>query len=76
MQKTEIESALKELENVSEGYKMVGNIMVMSKKDDLKKDLDSKKEIIDLRVTSLEKQETQLKEKASKLQEEVLKEMK
>ena len=73
MQKIEVESALKELENVTEAYKMVGNIMVLSKKDDLKKDLDSKKEVIELRVNSLEKQETQLKEKAYNLQEEVLK---
>ena len=45
-------------------------------KDDLKNDLNSKKEIVELRVKSLEKQETQIKDKASKLQEEVLKEMK
>ncbi|MAE42983.1 prefoldin subunit beta [Candidatus Woesearchaeota archaeon] len=76
LQQVEIESALKELENVNEAYKIVGNIMVLSKKDELKKDLDSKKEVIELRVKNLEKQETQMRNKASKLQEEVLKEMK
>ena len=76
LQQVEIESALKELENVNEAYKIVGNIMVLSKKDELKKDLISKKEIVELRVKNLEKQETQIRDKASKLQEEVLKEMK
>jgi len=75
LQQVEIESALKELEKVNEAYKIVGNIMVLSKKDDLKSDLTSKKEIIELRIKNMEKQENQVREKASKLQNEVLKEM-
>ena len=75
LQQVEVESALKELENVEEAYKIVGNIMVLSKKSGLKDDLTSKKEIVELRVKNIEKQETQLREKASKLQSEVLKEM-
>ncbi len=75
LQQAEIESALKELENVDEAYKIVGNIMVLSKKSDLKDDLTSKKEIVELRVKNIEKQESHLREKASKLQGEVLKEM-
>ncbi len=43
-QSLEIDSALKELEATKEAYKIVGNIMVASKKEDLKKDLESKKE--------------------------------
>ena len=75
LQQVEIESALKELENVNEAYKIVGNIMVLSTKADLKDDLSSKKEVIALRIKNMEKQESQLREKASKLQNEVLKEM-
>ncbi|MCH8004217.1 MAG: prefoldin subunit beta [Nanoarchaeota archaeon] len=75
LQQVEIESALKELENVNEAYKIIGNIMVLSKKDDLKSDLTSKKEIVELRIKNMEKQENQLREKASKLQNEVLKGM-
>ena len=75
LQRVEIESALKELENVDEAYKIVGNIMVLSKKADLKSDLSSKKEVIELRIKTLEKQENQMRDKASKLQNEVLKEM-
>ena len=75
LQQVEIESALKELEKVNEAYKIVGNIMVLSKKDDLKADLTSKKEIVELRIKNMEKQENQLREKASKLQNEVVKGM-
>ena len=72
----ETESALKELETTKEAYKIIGNIMVASKKEDIKKDLESKKEIISLRIKTLEKQETQIREKAKKLQEEISKNIK
>lgn len=72
-QSVEIESALKELESTKEAYKIVGNIMVSTKKEDLKKDLNSKKETTTLRIKTLEKQEDQIREKAKKLQEEVSK---
>lgn len=75
LQQVETESALKELEKVDEAYKIIGNIMVLSKKTDLKEDLTSKKEIIELRIKTMEKQEAQLRDKASKLQNEVMKEM-
>jgi len=75
LQQVELESALKELDKVEEAYKIVGNIMVLSKKADLESDLKSKKEVVELRIKSMEKQENQLREKASKLQGEVLKEM-
>ena len=47
-QKLEIGSALKELEDTDSAYKIVGNIMVKSSKDDLKKDLESKKELVEI----------------------------
>ena len=75
-QSLEIDSALKELETTKEAYKIVGNIMVASKKEDLKKDLESKKETSNLRIKTLEKQENQIREKAKKLQEEVSKKIK
>lgn len=76
LQLAEIGSALKELGTTNESYKIVGNIMVSAKKDELEKDLKEKKEVVELRIKSLEKQETQIKEKASKLQEEILKKIK
>jgi len=70
----EVEGALKELSSASNAFKIVGGIMISSEKDVLVKDLDGKKELLELRVQSLEKQEKQLQEKAKKVQEEVLKE--
>jgi len=75
-QLVEIEAALEELSSTDEAYKIVGNIMVKSDKEELSKDLSSKKEMLEIRLKAIEKQETQLKEKATKLQEEVLKGMK
>jgi len=73
----EIENALKELEKTKDTpYKIVGTIMVASKKEDLKKDLNSQKEIIELRIKNLEKQEEKIKEKAKETQSEVIKEIK
>jgi prefoldin beta subunit len=74
-QMLEIESSLEELKDSKEAYKIVGNIMVKTDKDELQKDLGSKKEMLEIRIKAIEKQETQLKEKATKLQEEVLQQM-
>ena len=71
----EIDSAIKELKDAKVAYKIVGNIMVNSNKDELEKDLKEKKERIELRIKTLEKQEAQIKEKASSIQAEVMKEM-
>lgn len=76
VQLLEIDSALDEMEKSKEHYKIVGNIMVKTEKDELKKDLQSKKELLDLRIKNLAKQESQLKEQAVKIQEDILKELK
>jgi len=68
----EIDSALKELEKSNVSYKIVGNIMVNADKEKLSNDLVSKKEMIELRIKALEKQEKQIKEKAAAMQSEVL----
>lgn len=68
----EIDGALKELESSPVGYKIIGGIMVSADKPALRAELDGKKEILEVRVQSLEKQEKQLHDKLKKLQEEVL----
>ncbi len=68
----EVEGALKEIATSPVVYKLVGGIMIGADKDSLQKELQSKKELFELRVQTLEKQEKQLKEKAKKLQEEVM----
>lgn len=75
-QLVEVKSALKELENSKESYRIIGNIMVQASKDDLKKELESKKEMLNIRIKTLEKQEKQIKEKSSKLQSEVMEKIK
>jgi len=71
----ETDSALSELDKSKESYKIVGNIMVKSNKEDLKKELEEQKKIAELRINAIEKQEKHIQEKVSKLQEEAMKEM-
>ncbi len=72
MQLMETESALKELDKTEKAYKIVGNIMVNSDKEGLKKELEEKKERLELKIKSIENQEKQMKEKASSVQSEVM----
>ena len=72
----EIDSALDEIEKTDNAYKIIGNIMVKAGKEDLKKDLTQKKELMEVRITSLEKQESKLQEKAQELKDEVMKNLK
>ena len=76
VQLVEIESALGELDNTDKAYKIVGNIMVEADKNELKADLQSKREMLELRIKTMEKQENQVREKASSLQSEILKKIK
>ncbi len=75
-QMIEIDSALEQLKGKSHAYKIVGNIMVNSDAKALTDDLNQKKKLVEIRIKNIEKQEEQLKEKAKKLQTDVLKEMK
>ena len=69
----EIENALKELaDEKKETYKIVSNIMIETDPKELKKELESKKEVINLRIKNLEKQETSIRNKAEEIQKEVM----
>jgi len=72
----EHESALEELEKTDSAYRIVGNIMVAADKKELKEDLDRKKELVELRIKTLEKQEDKMRAETQSLQEEVMKQMK
>lgn len=72
VQLIETDAALKELETTKKAYKIVGNIMVVSDKDSLRKELEEKKELVSLRIGAIEKQESQLREKAMALKSEVM----
>ena len=72
----EIENALNEMKNCKgKVYKITGNVMFESEKESLNKELNEKKDLLDIRIKSLEKQETALEEKAKKLQAEVMEEL-
>lgn len=74
LQLAEIENALQELSKTSsDPYKIIGNLMIQTNKKELEQDLQEKKEILQLRVKTLDKQEKQQKEKAGALQQEVMK---
>tara|TARA_Y100000310_G_scaffold331896_1_gene406402 strand:+ start:237 stop:551 length:315 start_codon:yes stop_codon:yes gene_type:complete len=75
-QLAELNSALKEIETSETTYKILGNIMVAAKKDNLQKELTGKKELLDLRLKNFDKQEKTLNEKTEELQKKVMAEMK
>jgi len=74
-QLVEVESAISELEKTDKAYKIIGNVMVSAKKEDLLKDLKSKKETVELRIKTLEKQEEKIRKETSELQKEVMEKM-
>ena len=69
---TEIENALSDLKKSGdEVYKIVGGILVRSNKSDISSDLEEKKKILVLRISSIEKQEKIFDEKAEKFKKEI-----
>ena len=72
VQLSEVDSALENLKDANKAYKIVANIMIDSKKDVLENELKQKKEVLELRIKNLEKQEERIREKSQKLQKEVL----
>jgi len=70
----EIDNAISELEKLGENekvYKLVGNVMIEKSKESVLSELKEKKEVIEVRLQSLEKQEQSLKERLEKLQSEL-----
>jgi len=69
----ENENALKEIKDPKgESYKIIGTIMVLKNNEELKKEIDSEKEILELRIKSIEKQENKIREKMEDIQKEVM----
>jgi prefoldin beta subunit len=77
MQLAEVENALAELVKAKPPiYKMVGELLIEKKPDELKKELEEHKVELDIRVKSLDKQESKTKESALSLQKEISAELK
>ena len=68
----EIESAISEMKNTDIQYKIVGSIMIKSDKESLQSELSKKKEILELRISTIKKQEDKIREKAKSLQQDIM----
>jgi len=78
MQSVEMENALEELGKNEKGdvFEVVGNIMIKKSSDEISKNLNEKKELMDLRLSTLDKQIEKLNEKATELQKKMAKKIK
>src|SRR3989344_3305643 len=68
----EVLNALNELNNY-QGivYKSISGILLETKKEDITKELEEKKKILELRISSIEKQEKSFEERADLLKKEI-----
>jgi len=72
MQADEIDHALAELEKATgDVYRIVGPIVIQSKKDEVSKDMQSKREESNSRVELLEKQEERVKKNLMELRKTI-----
>ena len=77
VEENETENALNELKKLKEdAYKIIGQIMIKTNKEEIEKDLKHKKEIIALRIKSIEKQESATREQITKLRDEITSKLK
>jgi prefoldin beta subunit len=70
VESSEVDRAIAELKKAAETdtvYKSAGNILVKSKKEDLMKDLEERKELANTRDTVLAKQEQRVRESIKEL---------
>jgi len=70
--KLESSSVINDLSKTSEAYELIGNVLIKKSAEEIKKSLEEKNEMIEIRLRSLDKQENDVREKAEKLQKEVL----
>ena len=69
---SETQTSLDELEKASEeDFKIIGQIMLKSNKEKLNEELKSKEKLLDLRLSSIEKQEESFKDRLFQLREEL-----
>jgi len=73
LEMTDINNALEELSKQKDDvYKIVGSLMVKTKKEEVEKELRQKKEITEIRIKNLDKQEQIFNEKSLKMREELM----
>lgn len=68
----EINNALSEIEKTKDDvYKILSGVMLKTDRNSLKRELDEKKKLFELRINSIEKQEKILEEKVNKLRDKI-----
>ncbi len=73
---TELQSALSEIEKTDKAYRILGKIMVAGSTNEIKNDLAEQKELLELRLKNVVKQEKQIQEKIKSAQDGAVKELK
>ncbi len=68
----EIESALRDFNETKTSYRIVGKLMIAQDSKQTKAQLEEKKSITTLKLTTLDTQEQKIKEKIQKVQEELM----
>ena len=69
----EASTALGEVEKSSQGiFRVLGQVMLKADKEELKKELKEKKDVLDLRMKSIEKQEFSLREEIERIRGEIM----
>ena len=70
---TEVTTAIEEVQNSKDDvFKIIGQVMVKSNKDSLKKELHEKRELLDLRMKAIEKQENTLRDTVERLKGDIV----
>ena len=73
MELADVNNALEELKKQKdEVYKIVGSLMIKAKKDEVEAEMKHKKELMEIRLKNLSRQEIAFKENSFKIREELM----
>ena len=73
----ETKTALDEVnKSKSDVYRVLGQVMVKADNDELKKELKEKKDILEMRMKAIEKQELSMREEIERIRAEIMDKMK
>ncbi len=77
MELSETKAAFNEIQNSGdEVFKIIGQLMIKTEKKKINEELESKERLLDLRLKSLDKQESSLSDRLEKLRDEIIKDRK
>lgn len=70
MELSETEAAKKEIEGSDEVFKIIGQLMIKTDKEKVKEENKKKEKLLNMRIQSIEKQETAIAEKLESLRKD------